>query len=1071
MRHDEIKKIRLIQALSFAVAAGVASTCFSRGIWTGGAGAGNNFYERPANWTANHVPNANDQLLFVGPTSPTTSVVRWNQTTGNNQAANDLQVLSGDVTFMSDNVAGAPFAMTIYQNTILSGAATLRLSSIRLLTHGQAIKVDAGATFDVSTGAIATSQNFTIGVNGAGYGLVHNGGQLTAAVDGFVGAANGANGNLTIEGANSLVSANRALYTGFGTGVGHVTINSGGHLSVGNATAGNLSYSLLASDSSGDAAGGQIAAFAGSSIINNAGSAMVGLNSFGRVQSVGAGARWHNASDVYIGSGSGAIGQVIAAQGGTIDVDNDIVVASSLGRGTLSITEANSTVTAAHNVTLGGGPAGTIGQVVMDASGRLNIGDRAASAPLAASTVISDSSVNGSNGGTLSISGGANIFQTAGNLFVATGATDYGAVTIANGGYASVAGLTSFGHVGRGMLTIASGSRFFTASRMNIGYGGQAEVAITGDQSYLEAKKDLYIGNSAPGSLYASSNGAFYVGDHAATSAVSGFSYVSDTSANASDGGNLVITTSSQVNTALGLVVGNHAGDTGNVSISNSATLYNYGAGGVVLGGNGRGTLDLRSRGKLFAMDNISLGGFTGGQGIVTIDGAGSLLDTRKSLEMASGTLTTTNNGAFHIGDAASVNFIDDYSYIGDMDTDPNDGGGLGIVNGSVINSCHGLIVCDLPNTRAKIDISGEGSAFNNDGLAILGNQGLATMYIVFGGRFDNKADFYCGFNATGHGFVYLYSDGSALNARRDLVIGAVNGSGGVTTDAGGSVYVGDTAALSPGNRLLVISDQTANGSDGGNLIIGRASTLTHDGTTSIGPDANGGKFGRMTIGSATGTATFNAKGNVTVGKYGLLDIESNGRVNITSGGLTIATGGKVNVDQGSELKVTSDPASTITTIRDYIRTGYNGGTWIGAGITSIDALGRRVGYREAAGVITVRLTLAGDANLDSTVNFNDLVSLAQNYNLTGKVWAQGDFDYNGTVDFNDLVPLAQNYNQSLLLADLDTLGNAGGSDFAADWVLAQSLVPEPTSAAFLVSLLGLVGRRDRRPNLCTNAR
>jgi CSLREA domain-containing protein len=59
---------------------------------------------------------------------------------------------------------------------------------------------------------------------------------------------------------------------------------------------------------------------------------------------------------------------------------------------------------------------------------------------------------------------------------------------------------------------------------------------------------------------------------------------------------------------------------------------------------------------------------------------------------------------------------------------------------------------------------------------------------------------------------------------------------------------------------------------------------------------------------------------------------------------------------------------------------------------------------------------LAGDANRDRKVDFNDLVVLAQNYNLGGKTFSQGNFDYSpdGKVDFADLVILAQHYNATL---------------------------------------------------------
>jgi hypothetical protein len=62
---------------------------------------------------------------------------------------------------------------------------------------------------------------------------------------------------------------------------------------------------------------------------------------------------------------------------------------------------------------------------------------------------------------------------------------------------------------------------------------------------------------------------------------------------------------------------------------------------------------------------------------------------------------------------------------------------------------------------------------------------------------------------------------------------------------------------------------------------------------------------------------------------------------------------------------------------------------------------------------------LAGDADRNRTVDFNDLLILAQNYNQTGRNFGQGNFDYStdATVGFNDLLLLAQRYNTSILTA------------------------------------------------------
>jgi hypothetical protein len=56
-----------------------------------------------------------------------------------------------------------------------------------------------------------------------------------------------------------------------------------------------------------------------------------------------------------------------------------------------------------------------------------------------------------------------------------------------------------------------------------------------------------------------------------------------------------------------------------------------------------------------------------------------------------------------------------------------------------------------------------------------------------------------------------------------------------------------------------------------------------------------------------------------------------------------------------------------------------------------------------------------GDSNRNRTVDFPDLVAVAQNYNSTGKTNAQGDSNYDHAVDFIDLIILAKNYDRTLV--------------------------------------------------------
>ena len=91
---------------------------------------------------------------------------------------------------------------------------------------------------------------------------------------------------------------------------------------------------------------------------------------------------------------------------------------------------------------------------------------------------------------------------------------------------------------------------------------------------------------------------------------------------------------------------------------------------------------------------------------------------------------------------------------------------------------------------------------------------------------------------------------------------------------------------------------------------------------------------------------------------------------------------------------------------------------------------------KDAAGIALANdavasfFSLAGDANRDRKVDFNDLLVLASNFNKTGRTYQQGNFDRsaNGTVDFNDLLILAGNFNTSVPLVQ-NSLVAAQSSD------------------------------------------
>jgi photosystem II stability/assembly factor-like uncharacterized protein len=119
--------------------------------------------------------------------------------------------------------------------------------------------------------------------------------------------------------------------------------------------------------------------------------------------------------------------------------------------------------------------------------------------------------------------------------------------------------------------------------------------------------------------------------------------------------------------------------------------------------------------------------------------------------------------------------------------------------------------------------------------------------------------------------------------------------------------------------------------------------------------------------------------------------------------------------------------ASPIASIRQYLQSG----------LISCDAP-FSVGYVEGASTsMLLRRTLAGDADLNGIVNFDDLLRLAANYNAAGRYWSEGDFNYDGTVNFDDLLLLAARYNQQ-----------------AGAIAARMSIVPEPSVVALAFAVL-----------------
>jgi hypothetical protein len=128
--------------------------------------------------------------------------------------------------------------------------------------------------------------------------------------------------------------------------------------------------------------------------------------------------------------------------------------------------------------------------------------------------------------------------------------------------------------------------------------------------------------------------------------------------------------------------------------------------------------------------------------------------------------------------------------------------------------------------------------------------------------------------------------------------------------------------------------------------------------------------------------------------------------------GLVTVTGGPAAGDPRHPSGATYDAATRTLTFRfdDLLADGDYHAAFAPGAVTDV------AGNPLAAAFEFDFAAFAGDATRDRNVDFNDLVALARNYNVTDglRTWVDGDFTGDGNVDFNDLVKLAQNYNTSL---------------------------------------------------------
>jgi T5SS/PEP-CTERM-associated repeat protein len=668
--------------------------------------------------------------------------------------------------------------------------------------------------------------------------------------------------------------------------------------------------------------------------------------------------------------------------------------------------------------------------------------------------------------GLITITGGS---LTSGNVVMGEQGTGDNKIDISAGSL-TLQNESYIGANGKGSIVVG-GTAVANTKRLNVGNSPNSNGAITVSGGTLNVDGETYVGLRGLGA-WTQTGGISNVKRVQIGQENDG--PVGGPSGDGKGRGIVNVSGGSFISTDV-IVVGEQSREDNQLNVSGTGIVTS--TGDLYNGANGKGSITVSGGGTLNVANQMHLGAGGTGNGSLTVTG---------------GNLNMTGPGGWIL---VGQNGVGTFTFSGGaIDTkiisvgqDPS-GSGTATQTGGAIRSQGTFIVGEATLSNNVYNMSA--------GTADIGTLGLDNDGAgIFVGSYHGKGTFSLSGTAAvsvRNGITVGYGEGGAS----DGTINVATGSSLTTVNSGDDgrarigVYTGSTGKLNVNGGTVSFGGPILNGVARGGVGVGGTGIVTvNSGSLTAASMLNetGSSFnqigGTSTLGVVTGGGSISVSGGttnvtrltqsgLTIVGVGTLKI-ANAAVPAASTVSTLTTGGtgKLDITNNGLIVDYTGATSPIDSIRQALLAGR-----IVATLTPADPR-KAVGYGEAGPSNTANLAvvggafmgtpvdttavvllsrLKGDANMDGTVEFQDLVVLAHHYDTGNRTWTQADFDYDGDVDFQDLVSLAQNYNLSA------NVGDIGTAEFQADWALAQSLVPEPTSLIVLSAGATLAVRRRR---------